>query len=123
MSAVCEAVLLIAGEGSRLRQGFRLRRSYGGQASGQANLRGLDETFLKPFVLVLGRPLISYTLDALTRTGIKTVHFVVGYEGERMIEQRRQIIPSGVNASFGENRTGSRFLPPPVMSAHLFSSR
>ena len=60
MSALSEAVILIAGEGSRL--------------------RGADKTFLKPFVGVLGRPLISYTLENLMSAGIKTVHFVVGYE-------------------------------------------
>ncbi|PYK06867.1 MAG: nucleoside-diphosphate-sugar pyrophosphorylase, partial [Verrucomicrobia bacterium] len=64
MAPVSEAVVLTAGEGSRLRSS--------------------DKTFLKPLVPVLGRPLISYTLDALTRAGIKTVHFVVGYESERM---------------------------------------
>jgi len=58
MTAISEAVILMAGEGSRL--------------------RGSDNTFLKPFVPVLGRPLISYTLDALVRAGIKTVNFVVG---------------------------------------------
>lgn len=84
MTAISEAVILMAGEGSRL--------------------RGSDETFLKPFVPVLGRPLISYTLDALTRAGIKTAHFVVGYESERMIAQVKQLIPSGVSASFIENR-------------------
>src|SRR6267143_2320373 len=84
MSAVSEAVVLTAGEGSRL--------------------RGSDKTFLKPFVPVLGRPLISYSLDALTRAGIKTAHFVVGYESERMIAQVKQLIPSGVSASFIENR-------------------
>src|SRR5207245_9584327 len=35
---------------------------------------------------------------------IKTVHFVVGYESERMIAQLKQLIPSGVNVSFIENR-------------------
>jgi len=84
MSAVSEAVILMAGEGSRL--------------------RGSDKIFLKPFVPVLGRPLISYTLDALIHAEIKTVHFVVGYESKRMIEQLEQLIPSGVNALFIENR-------------------
>src|SRR6266540_236370 len=84
MTSISEAVILMAGEGSRL--------------------RGADKTFLKPFVPVLGRPLISYTLDALFHAGIKTVHFVVGYESERMIAQVKQLIPSGVNASFIENR-------------------
>src|SRR6266542_2351043 len=84
MTSISEAVILMAGEGSRL--------------------RGADKTFLKPFVPVLGRPLISYTLDALFHAGIKTVHFVVGYGSERMIAQVKQLIPSGVNASFIENR-------------------
>src|SRR5436305_10673400 len=84
MSALSEAVILIAGEGSRL--------------------RGADKTFLKPFVGVLGRPLISYTLENLMSAGIKTVHFVVGYESERMISQAEQLIPSGIHASFIENR-------------------
>lgn len=83
MTIVSEAVILMAGEGSRL--------------------RGADKTFLKPFVPVLGRPLISYTLDALARTGTKTVHFVVGYESERMIAKVKQLIPSSVSASFIEN--------------------
>jgi len=84
MSAVSEAVILMAGEGSRL--------------------RGSDETFLKPLVPVLGRPLISYTVDTIIRAGIKTIHFVVGYERERMIVQVKQVIPSEAKALFIENR-------------------
>jgi len=84
MTAISEAVILMAGEGSRL--------------------RGSDNTFLKPFVPLLGRPLISYTLDTLIRAGIKTVDFVVGYESARMIEQVKQFLPSDLSASFIENR-------------------
>ena len=91
---ISEAVILMAGEGSRLRQGY----------VGQARLRGSDNTFLKPFVPVLGRPLISYALDTLIRAGITSVNFVVGYESERMIAQVKQLIPSGLSASFIENR-------------------
>jgi len=94
MTAISEAVILMAGKGSRLRQGY----------GGQARLRGSDSTFLKPFVLVLGRPLISYALDTLIRAGITSVNFVVGYESGRMIEQVKQLIPSGLSASFIENR-------------------
>jgi choline kinase len=83
MSNIPEAVILMAGEGSRL--------------------RGSDKTFLKPFVPVLGRPLISYTLDTLIGAGIKTVNFVVGYESERMTAQLKQLIPSGLSAFFIEN--------------------
>ncbi len=84
MTAISEAVILMAGEGSRL--------------------RGSDDTFLKPLVPLLGRPLISYALDALIRAGIKTVNFVVGYESGRMIEQVKQLIPAGLSVSFIENR-------------------
>jgi choline kinase len=69
-----------------------------------SRLRGSDNTFLKPFVPLLGRPLISYALDALIRAGIKTVDFVVGYESGRMIEQVKQFLPSDLSASFIENR-------------------
>ena len=84
MTAISEAVILMAGQGSRL--------------------RGSDDTFLKPLVPLVGRPLISYSLDALIRAGIKAVNFVVGYESGRMIEQVKQLIPSGLSASFIENR-------------------
>ena len=83
MTSISEAVILMAGEGSRL--------------------RGSDKTILKPFVPVLGRPLISYTLDALVRASIKTVNFVVGYESERVTAQLKQLIPCGLSASFIEN--------------------
>src|SRR5947207_13158252 len=114
MTAISEAVILMAGKGSRL--------------------RGSDSTLLKPFVPVLGRPLISYALDTLTRAGIKTVHFVIGYESKRMVAQAKQLIPSGLSASFIENRdwqkqngisllaaadrVNKRFLL--TMSSHLF---
>ncbi len=84
MSVFSQAVILMAGQGSRL--------------------RGADKTLLKPIVSVLGRPLISYTLDALSSAGINTVYFVVGYEGERMTAEIRPLIPSGMSVSFIENR-------------------
>src|SRR5262249_45639254 len=83
MTRVSEAVILMAGQGSRL--------------------RGADKTFLKPFVPVLGRPLISYPLEALTSRGITMIHFVVGYEGERMIAETKRLISPGTTASFIEN--------------------
>jgi 1L-myo-inositol 1-phosphate cytidylyltransferase len=84
MSAISEAVILIAGQGSRL--------------------RGADKNFLKPFVPVLGRPLMSYTLEAVSCAGISTAHFVVGYESERVIAEAKQLIPPHITASFIENR-------------------
>jgi len=114
MTAIAEAVILMAGEGSRLRDS--------------------SKNFLKPFVPVLGRPLISYTLDALISVQIETIHLVVGYESQRMVAQVERVIPSGVRASFIENRewqkqngisllvaarhVGARFLL--TMSDHIF---
>jgi len=94
MTSISEAVILMAGEGSRLRQGY----------GGQARLRDSNKIFLKPVASVLGRPLILYTLDALVCAGIQRVHLVVGYEMQRMIAQVEQLIPSSVTASFIENR-------------------
>ena len=84
MRDISEAVILIAGQGSRL--------------------RGADKNSLKPFVPVLGRPLLSYTLEAISNAGINTVHLVVGYESERVIAQAKQLIPAHLNASFVLNR-------------------
>lgn len=84
MSVISEAVILIAGQGSRL--------------------RGADKNFLKPFVPVLGRPLLSYTLEAVTCAGVSTVYFVVGYESERVIAKAKQLIPPQITASFIVNR-------------------
>jgi 1L-myo-inositol 1-phosphate cytidylyltransferase len=84
MSAVSEAVVLIAGEGSRL--------------------RGADKNRLKPFVPVNGRPLLSYILEAVSSAGISTIHFVVGYESERVIAEAKQLIPPNITASFIVNR-------------------
>src|SRR5262245_43480557 len=94
MTPPSDAVILMAGEGSRLRQGY----------GGRARLRGANATCLKPFVSVNGRPLISYVLDTLIRAGIKILHFVVGYEIMRMIAQVEPMIPSGLGVSFIENR-------------------
>jgi 1L-myo-inositol 1-phosphate cytidylyltransferase len=80
MNPISEAVILIAGQGSRL--------------------RGANRNFLKPFVPVLGRPLLSYTLEAVNYAGINTIHFVVGYESERVIAEAKQLVPPQITASF-----------------------
>ena len=94
MTPIREAVILMAGEGSRLRQGY----------GGQARLRGDDNTLLKPFVPVLGRPLICYTVDLLLHARIKRANFVVGYQSNRMIAAVQELIPAELESSFIENR-------------------
>ncbi len=113
MSAVSEAVILMAGSGSRL--------------------RGSDESLLKPLVPVLGRPLICYTLDALVRAGIKKIHVIVGYESERLSAAVKQLAPraalsfienpdwqkqNGVSVLAAAKHVNSHFLL--SMSDHLF---
>lgn len=83
MTAVTEAVILAAGEGSRLRGG--------------------DETYLKPLVHLLGRPLICYTIDALICAGIKKVTFIVGYRSDRFVAAVEQLVPRSLEACFVEN--------------------
>ena len=83
MTSISEAVILMAGEGSRL--------------------RGSNKTLLKPFVPVLGRPLISYTIDALIHAGIKKANFIVGYQSGRIIAAVKQLIPSELEPWFIEN--------------------
>src|SRR5436190_22596112 len=105
MIAISDAVILMAGSGSRL--------------------RGSDETFLKPFVPVLGRPLICYTIDALIHAGIKKASFIVGYQSPRMIEAVKQLIrprlsPVSSKIAIGKNKTASHSSPRPVRGSRRF---
>jgi choline kinase len=83
MTAISEAVILMAGEGSRL--------------------RGSDQTPLKPLVPVLGRPLICYTIEAVIRAGIGKASFIVGYQSDQMTIGIKPLIPSGLEVAFIEN--------------------
>jgi 1L-myo-inositol 1-phosphate cytidylyltransferase len=80
---ISEAVILMAGSGSRL--------------------RGADETFLKPLVPILGRPLISYTIDALAGAGIRKVNAVVGFESERLSAAVARLMPAGIEICVVKN--------------------
>ena len=81
---VTEAVILMAGCGSRL--------------------RGSDEKFLKPLLPVGGRPLVSYMIDTLIETGIKTINAVIGFEAERLRAAVKELAPAEVEVRFIENR-------------------
>ena len=65
MTPVSQAVILMAGSGSRL-------RGFGGELP-------------KPLIPILDRPLISYTINALVAAGVSKIIFIVGYERERLI--------------------------------------
>jgi 1L-myo-inositol 1-phosphate cytidylyltransferase len=84
VAPISEAVVLMAGSGSRLRaNGFNLA---------------------KPLIPIHGRPLISYTIDALVHAGIKIVHAVVGFESESLMTQMRPLIPHTLDVRFITNR-------------------
>lgn len=83
MNSVSDAVVLMAGSGSRL--------------------RGSDETFLKPLVPILGRPLICYVIDALVDAGIRKVDFIIGYQSERLRPAIEKLVPAKLEFCFIEN--------------------
>jgi len=72
-------------------------------AGAGSRLRGSDPTFLKPLVSVLGRPLISYTIDALVRTGVEKINAVVGFESDRLSAALERLIPPGTELRLIEN--------------------
>jgi choline kinase len=72
-SAVREAVILMAGIGSRL--------------------AGAGGALAKPLVPIAGRALICYTFDAFERAEIDTVHAVMGANSEQLIEQIAPLVP------------------------------
>jgi 1L-myo-inositol 1-phosphate cytidylyltransferase len=71
---ITDAVILMAGLGSRLR------------------LRG--EEMPKPLIQIAGRAVFSYTLDALERAGIKTIHAVTGYNSGGLVAGLKPLVPA-----------------------------
>ena len=74
MRAVTDAVVLMAGIGSRLR------------ASG--------ELLPKPLVPILGRPLISYIAESLEKAGVQTLHAIVGANSDSLVESLPPLLPA-----------------------------
>jgi 1L-myo-inositol 1-phosphate cytidylyltransferase len=73
MPEITDAVILMAGNGSRLR------------ASG--------ELLPKPLVPILGRPLISYVIDALEKVGVRNLHAVIGANGDSLLAALVKLVP------------------------------
>jgi choline kinase len=76
MRKITDAVVLMAGSGSRLR------------ASG--------ELLPKPLVSICGRPLICYVLEALEQAGIRNLHVVVGTHGGELVAGLRGLLPASM---------------------------
>ncbi len=83
MNTVSEAVVLMAGSGSRL--------------------RGSRSSLPKPLTPILDRPLISYTIEALAKSGIAVLNAVVGFESESLIAGLRPLIPPQMQLRVIEN--------------------
>lgn len=76
MREITDAVILMAGSGSRLR------------ASGKQ--------IPKPLVPVGERPLISYVIDGLALAGVRTLYAVVGSESDRLLAGLEPLVPAGM---------------------------
>jgi choline kinase len=72
-------------------------------AGSGSRLRDWNRFSPKPLVQVLGRPLVSYTIDALTEAGITTIHAVIGFEGEQLRAGLAKLIPPKVDLHFIKN--------------------
>lgn len=68
-----DAVILMAGTGSRL--------------------RGSGGTILKPLIPIGGRPLISYAIDSFDIAGVERIHAVVGPNGEALAAAVAPLLP------------------------------
>ncbi|MEP6809560.1 MAG: NTP transferase domain-containing protein [Chthoniobacterales bacterium] len=73
---ITDAVILMAGAGSRL-----------GDADG---------AIAKPLVQVAERPLISYTLAALERLGVTSIHAIMGAHSSRLTSAIEPLLPRGM---------------------------
>jgi choline kinase len=73
--SITDAVILMAGTGSRLR---------GGSA----------DTIAKPLIPIAGRPLISYAIDSFDRTGVTTLHAIVGPNGDELAAAVAPLLPA-----------------------------
>jgi len=71
--SITDAVILMAGTGSRL--------------------RGSVDTIAKPLIPIAGRPLISYAIDSFDRAGVRTIHAVVGPKGEELAAAVTPLLP------------------------------
>lgn len=73
MLQVTDAVILMAGTGSRL-----------GDPGGAV---------AKPLVPIRGHPLISYALASFARAGVRTIHAVLGPQAELLASELLQLVP------------------------------
>ena len=71
---ISDAVILMAGTGSRL--------------------RGSAQTIAKPLIPIGGRPLISYAIESFNKAGVERVHAVVGPNGDELAAAVAPLLPA-----------------------------
>lgn len=70
---ISDAVILMAGAGSRL--------------------RGSTTTIAKPLIPIAGRPLISYAIESFEKVGVEAIHAVVGPNGDELAAAVAPLLP------------------------------
>jgi 1L-myo-inositol 1-phosphate cytidylyltransferase len=113
---ISDAVILMAGTGSRL--------------------RGSAETIAKPLIPIGGRALISYAIESFDKVGVERIHAVVGPNGEELAAAVAPLLPphmefrpipnpswqkqNGVSLLMAAGKVRAPFLL--AMGDHLFES-
>ncbi len=59
-----------------------------------SRLRGSADTIAKPLIPIGGRPLISYAIESFEKIGVKTLHAVVGPNGDELAAAVAPLLPS-----------------------------
>ena len=73
MGSITDAVILMAGTGSRL--------------------RGSTDPIAKPLIPIAGRPLISYAIESFDKAGVKRLYAVVGPNGDELAAAVAPLLP------------------------------
>jgi 1L-myo-inositol 1-phosphate cytidylyltransferase len=76
MQKITDAVILMAGTGSRL--------------------TGPDGDLPKPLIPIGGEPLISYALDSFDRLGVTTLHAIIGAKADMLARAIEALMPCGM---------------------------
>ena len=63
-------------------------------AGAGSRLRGSADTIAKPLIPIAGRPLISYAIDSFDKVGVKTLHAVVGPNGDELAAAVAPLLPA-----------------------------
>lgn len=59
-----------------------------------SRLRGSADTIAKPLIPIGGRPLVSYAIQSFEKIGVKTLHGVVGLNGDKLAAAIAPLLPS-----------------------------